>query len=944
MSLTLLPLQAQELETVELTQSELNNLYTNKNKNRVSVHDPSVVFNNGSTYYIFGSHRACAKSTDLQNWTAFSSPWKTASSSNASNETAFVTPAVKKVKKGGVEVDFPQFNALEWAARTDANYNINGNMWAPDVIYNPVMGKWCQYLSINGDRWHSSIILLTSDLIEGPYLYQGPVCISGFYDSSHSYKDTDLELVLGTQGSLPSRYNTGNGWGNRYPNNIDPCVFYDAEGKLWMSYGSWSGGIFMLELDEATGLRDYDVTYNQVGSGDDITTDPYFGKKIAGGHYVSGEASYIQRIGNYYYLFMTYGGLESTGGYSMRVFRSANPDGPYVDASGKSAIYSSYKKNYDSDDAVQIGNLIVGAYTGLGFQTKGELAQGHNSAIVDEKGRAFLVYHTRFDDGSEGHAVRVHQLLTNEDGWIVALPFEFNGETTTDADIQNGTSLSSLPGQYAEFPGTFTIIRHNYRLKAADREVAKPQTITLTPDGKVTGDMTGTWERTDGTGYITITTGGTTFKGVIAPQHVDGTTMEAISFSAMSSAGTVIWGYKVRPPYAIAYTLKNSTSPVSNNQSVRAHLDLSYNTFFGATSEWFSSVPDVLSNTGKYNPADEDTPVTLTQRIACENYRFERSYNVKALAATEITSNYLAGLVAYYDFDEKPTDNHYNTDQSVSYGKQSNGTIASLEENIARFGQVAHVYAGDFKANSSSYARIPNPLQGQTEIEGFTVSVWVKRADADDRFGALWGFTEKTPLVSTAQGRLYFTGNNFLSYHNAAETDTFAVNYPTSVRTDIPANKWVLLTVTIDKTNGVFVYTDQTRKGRAFRSTVGTSMADFDFQKVLTFVASAQYFSLGLGNLVGSAEALFDDLLIYNRALTSDEVRDLYLAASRTTDFAAGEGGTGIFDTQASPNPSERGELNANVYDLQGRRISVPSTSSLSPGIYIKNGKKLLIK
>ena len=941
MSLALFPLQAQEPATVELAQADVNNLYTSKSKSRVSVHDPSVVFNNGSTYYIFGSHRACAKSTDLQNWTHFSSPWKAGTNNNAGNDVAFVTPAVKKVKKGGVEVDFPQFNAMEWAARTDASYDINGNMWAPDVIYNPVMRKWCQYLSVNGDSWHSSIILLTSDNIEGPYLYQGPVCISGFYDSGHSYKDTDLELVLGSLSSLPSRYNTGRYWGNRYPNNIDPCVFYDEDGKLWMSYGSWSGGIFMLELDEETGLRDYNVTYTQVGSDDNITTDPYFGKKIAGGHYVSGEASYIQHIGNYYYLFVTNGGLDAKGGYSMRVFRSAKPDGPYVDAAGKSAIYNNYQKNFDFDDAVKIGNLIVGAYTGLGFQTVGELAQGHNSAIVDKQGRAFLVYHTRFDNGGEGHQVRVHQLLTNEDGWIVALPFEYNGETTIDADIQNGTALSSLPAGSEEFPGTFTIIRHNYGLNASKLEVAKPQTITLTRDGKVTGDLSGTWRRTAGTDYVTIAVGGTTYKGVAALQHIDGTTMEAISFSAMSSAGTVIWGYKVRPPYAIAYTLKNSTSPVSNNMSVRGHLDLSYNTFFGATCEWISSAPDILSNTGKYNPAAEDTPITLTQRISCENYRFERSYTVKALAATEISSDYLDGLVAYYDFDKKPTTNHYDADQSVAYGKQSSGTLASLEENIARFGQVLHVFAGDFKAGTSSYARINNPLQGQTGLTGFTVSLWVKRADATDRFGALWGFTEKSPMVATAQGRLYLTGNNFLSYHNAAETDTFAVNYPTSTRTDIPVNKWSLVTLTIDKVNGINVYVDQTRKGRAFRSTVGTSMADFDFQKVLDFVTSAQYFSLGLGNLFGSAEALYDDLLIYNRALTIEEIRDLYLAATRTTDFGAGEGGTGIEEIVNDEDATLATRQSSPIFDLTGRRVSA---SSLTPGIYIKNGKKILMK
>jgi arabinan endo-1,5-alpha-L-arabinosidase len=255
---------------------------------RVSVHDPSVVFDQASsTYYIFGSHRAAAKSTNMMSWEAFTAPWATATSTNAANADAFTTPEVTKVKKGGKEYDL-NFNAFAWSARGSEGYNVDGMMWAPDVIYNKKLGKWCMYLSINGDFWYSSIIMLTADNIAGPYRYQAPVVISGFR-SGDSYKSTDLEIVLGEQASLPSRYAPSDNYGNHWPNCIDPCVFYDETGKLWMSYGSWSGGIFMLELDEATGLRNYDVTYAE-----SETSDPYFGKKIAGGHYVSGEASYIE--------------------------------------------------------------------------------------------------------------------------------------------------------------------------------------------------------------------------------------------------------------------------------------------------------------------------------------------------------------------------------------------------------------------------------------------------------------------------------------------------------------------------------------------------------------------------------------------------------------------------------------------------------------------------
>ena len=37
-------------------------------KSRVSVHDPSVIKDKNGMYYIFGSHVAAAKSSDLQSW------------------------------------------------------------------------------------------------------------------------------------------------------------------------------------------------------------------------------------------------------------------------------------------------------------------------------------------------------------------------------------------------------------------------------------------------------------------------------------------------------------------------------------------------------------------------------------------------------------------------------------------------------------------------------------------------------------------------------------------------------------------------------------------------------------------------------------------------------------------------------------------------------------
>jgi len=520
---------------------------------RVSVHDPSIVWEpTKKLYYIFGSHRAAAKSSNLIYWNAFVAPWATSNSNNADNNAAFVTQQVTSVTKGGQTVSMPAFDAQAWSAAY-GGYSVDGNMWAPDVFWNKVMQKWCMYLSINGPHWNSSIILLTADKIEGPYRYQAPVIISGFNVGSEaaiSYKKTDLELAIGTQASLPARYAVGNGWGRRWPHAIDPCVFYDEEGKLWMTYGSWSGGIWILELDEQTGLRDYDVKYSVQGSGDGVTSDPYFGKKIGGGYYVSGEASYVEYINGYYYLFITYGGLTvggnpndyNAGGYQMRVFRSREPDGPYKGPNNLDAIFTSYALNFGASATTDRGENILGAYGEWGNQVKGsydERSQGHNSILAAEDGRTYLVYHTRFQNRGEGHEVRVHQVFQNEYGWLVAAPFEYTGEQVTSADIATTQQVAT-----SQIHGKYYVLVHKNRLDHTKKELVTPVEVELHGDGTISGDLTGKWTINEGTSYINLTLGGTTYRGVMVNQTMEpkATTVEA--FTAMANSGVTVWGYK----------------------------------------------------------------------------------------------------------------------------------------------------------------------------------------------------------------------------------------------------------------------------------------------------------------------------------------------------------------------------------------------------------------
>lgn len=479
---------------VEFSKDELKMIKT------VSCHDPSIIVGEDKEgkkcYYIFGSHRAWAKSYDLENWESF---------------TNNLSTNYREILK----------EPAAWSAHGSSGYQVDGYMWAPDVVYNEKLGKWCMYLSVDGDKWYSSIVLLTADTLEGDWEYQGIVVYSGFYDEEY-YGETDVAKVTG-ETSLADRYKRT--WGDYYPNNIDACVFYDDDGNLWMSYGSWSGGIFMLELDEETGFRDYNVKYE-----DGIHSDPYFGKKIAGGKYVTGEASYIQKIGDYYWLFMSYGELFAKGGYNVRVYRSSTPDGEYLDENGRNPFYDTYILNTNDSAGIR----LFGGYKWRSF-SQGQVAQGHNSAFVDDDGRAYIVFHTRTTSGNEGHYVKVHQLFLNKNGWLVAAPYQTAGEKLDE----NGFAAAELAGKY-------DVILHQLDIDYKNLGVNTPQTITLSEDGTITGAYTGTWSCEAGTAYIDLTLDGETYSGVILKMDIEGTNVETVVFTALGNTNQLtLWGSKV---------------------------------------------------------------------------------------------------------------------------------------------------------------------------------------------------------------------------------------------------------------------------------------------------------------------------------------------------------------------------------------------------------------
>ena len=659
----------------QVTDDDLTNAYEARAYNkRVSCHDPSIIMDDitnpsSPIYYIYGSHLGRGKTTtasNYQDWTTFKAGEEATTATNSlfanyngtlvNYANAYQSHVITEVKNyKGETVKFGNFNANGWQYKGST---VQGNQWAPDVIYNKTMKKWCMYMSLNGDHWCSSIVCFTSDNIEGPWIYQGPVVFSGFqgtyehnsYAAASDWQNMDLAIATGAT-SLPTRYNVGSNWGTYWPNCIDPCVFYDDDDNLWMSYGSWSGGIFMLKLDKTNGLRDYTYTFPYEVNGKsatpgsanaNTTSDPYFGKKIAGGCYVSGEASYIQKIGKYYFLFMSYGGLESTGGYQMRVFRSESPTGPFVDCNGTSAIYNTYRLNYSSTTDDNRGVLLFGGYK-WDAMSGAEIAQGHNSAFIDKQGRAFVVYHTRFSNGGEGHQVRVHQLFLNDEGWLMAAPFEFDGETVTNEAIASTASVAD-----ADIVGDYQFMRHQYGQNTKSKAYETPGNITLNADGTISGSETGTWERTAGTDYIHLTINGVVYRGVLVKQTIDYTNIPAIAISALSSssgsktmgqnnytAQQEVWAVKADAKAAIKYTVKKMTLSFSDGATLNEGPELPTQGLMGANVSWKSSDISVLTDEGQVKGRGT---VTLTLTISKDGYEYVKHYTLTIDADAEETT------------------------------------------------------------------------------------------------------------------------------------------------------------------------------------------------------------------------------------------------------------------------------------------------------------------
>jgi beta-glucanase (GH16 family) len=289
------------------------------------IHDPSTIVKDGSNYFIFGTGPGIRtkSSPDLIHWQM--------------GDSIFRTPPV-------------------WTKTVVPGFR--GSMWAPDVVR--VNGKFYLYYAVSTFGKQTSAIGLATNPTLDP--------------DATNYLWTDSGPVISS--SPAAAFNT-----------IDPSALLDADGKLWLAFGSYWQGIFLTELDPQTGLRF-------------STNSPLF--QLAWNNSI--EAACLTRHENFYYLFVNWGqccqGTNST--YEVRVGRAKKITGPYRDRDG--------------------GDLTTGGGSPFLASSGRFIGPGHIGIVDDGRtnGPTRFSYHY-YDADTQGRSRLAIGKIDWSDGWPVAV-------------------------------------------------------------------------------------------------------------------------------------------------------------------------------------------------------------------------------------------------------------------------------------------------------------------------------------------------------------------------------------------------------------------------------------------------------------------------------------------------------------------------------------------
>ncbi len=320
----------------------------------------------------------------------------------------------------------------DWLAKTAPSSK--NEVWAPDIHF--FRGKYYLYSAYS--QWgtnDSGIGLATSTTLD-----------------PHSWVEQGLVVHSASGGNV---------------NDIDPCVFEDAAGALWLTYGSFVSGIKLINLDPNTGMPNAaSPTVYAISS--------------------NGEASYVTFRDGYYYLFVNWDSCcaGSKSRYNIRMGRSRTVMGPYLDKSGK-------------DMAQGGGTLFLGSVTdnGSGRPPDDEVGPGHVGILHDKDGDWLSTHYEWARDKKGATTVNVQRLAWDGDGWPRAVldpgPYKMVSFLATHGLLSVvGGAIQTVPdgngpGQQWTLgyrgDGCYSLVSGGKALTVADTATQPGAKVTLAP-------------------------------------------------------------------------------------------------------------------------------------------------------------------------------------------------------------------------------------------------------------------------------------------------------------------------------------------------------------------------------------------------------------------------------------------------------------------------------
>ncbi|MCL2285304.1 MAG: family 43 glycosylhydrolase [Firmicutes bacterium] len=422
-----------EFETAEFIMPGANMNYDDPAPPRfsdITVHDPSLTRARTSDgyFYVIGTFLGAGRSRDLMQWESINYGLGPIRPGNTSNHRFFPVdnpdPSVETVAR--------QIERADAANTPDGGINF----WANEIINMPC-GRYFMYYSLSAgfhagveQANRSGIGVAIADSMDGPWVTNGMFVASG---RANCGLHLGFNWGVAPDGITPFQTII-------HTNAIDPSPFFDSQGNFWLVYGSWSGGIFLYEMCADSGLPLQNSELNSRNHGFGELLHAFSGTPRGG---IEGAHILFSDETNYYYLFVTTGGLGANDGYNVRILRSRTPYGPFGDTRfsrvnvQRNPTSSSDTAFVDVDgtifDFTDIGVKILGGYHFVGAAIESHmgtayLSPGHGGAIqCPDTGRFFKVFHTRWAGRGEWHTIRVHEMFISEAGWPIIAPIRFDG-------------------------------------------------------------------------------------------------------------------------------------------------------------------------------------------------------------------------------------------------------------------------------------------------------------------------------------------------------------------------------------------------------------------------------------------------------------------------------------------------------------------------------------